>query len=91
MVLEGFSVPSPQEGEVLVGVRPEDLRVAKEKTEGAFRARVLVVEPLQPEDGESPCLRADSPPSPLPSRKVHFAHMLYYPRGTQPYLEIHRH
>ncbi|WP_244880470.1 ABC transporter ATP-binding protein [Thermus parvatiensis] len=75
VVLEGFSVPSPQEGEVLVGVRPEDLRVAKEKTEGAFRARVLVVEPLQPEDGESPCLRADSPPSPLPSRKVHFAHV----------------
>ena len=48
VVLEGFAVPSPVEGEVLLGVRPEDLRVAKEQAEGAFRARVLVVEPLGP-------------------------------------------
>ena len=46
VVLEGFAVPSPVEGEVLLGVRPEDLRVSKEQAEGAFRARVLVVEPL---------------------------------------------
>ena len=44
VVLEGFAVPSPVEGEVLLGVRPEDLRVSKEQAEGAFRARVLVVE-----------------------------------------------
>ena len=48
VVLEGFAVPSPVEGEVLLGVRPEDLRVSKEQAEGAFRARVLVVEPLGP-------------------------------------------
>ena len=48
VVLEGFAVPSPVEGEVLLGVRPEDLRVSKEQAEGAFRARVLVVEPLDP-------------------------------------------
>ena len=29
VVLEGFAVPSPVEGEVLLGVRPEDLRVSK--------------------------------------------------------------
>ena len=48
VVLEGFAVPSPVEGGVLLGVRPEDLRVSKEQAEGAFRARVLVVEPLGP-------------------------------------------
>mgnify|MGYP003529951495 FL=1 len=48
VVLEGFAVPSPVEGEVLLGVRPEDLRVSREQAEGAFRARVLVVEPLGP-------------------------------------------
>ena len=48
VVLEGFAVPSPVEGEVLLGVRPEDLLVSKEQAEGAFRARVLVVEPLGP-------------------------------------------
>ena len=48
VVLEGFAVPSPVEGEVLLGVRPEDLRVSKEQAEGAFRDRVLVVEPLGP-------------------------------------------
>ena len=48
VVLEGFAVPSPVEGEVLLGVRPEDLRVSKEQAEGAFRARVLVVEPRGP-------------------------------------------
>jgi len=48
VVLEGFAVPSPVGGEVLLGVRPEDLRVSKEQAEGAFRARVLVVEPLGP-------------------------------------------
>ena len=48
VVLEGFAVPSPVEGAVLLGVRPEDLRVSKEQAEGAFRARVLVVEPLGP-------------------------------------------
>ena len=48
VVLEGFAVPSPVEGEVLLGVRPEDLRVSKEQAEGAFRARVLAVEPLGP-------------------------------------------
>ena len=47
VVLEGFAVPSPVEGEVLLGVRPEDLRVSKEQAEGAFRARVLVLQPLR--------------------------------------------
>ena len=48
VVLEGFAVPSPVEGEVLLGVRPEDLRVSKEQPEGALRARVPVLEPLRP-------------------------------------------